>query len=52
MLFVVNLISYTLPTIVFTPLAGVVTDRRDRRWVMILADAGAGIGTLSILLAL
>ena len=52
MLFVVNLISYTLPTIVFAPLAGVVTDRRDRRWVMILADAGAGIGTLSILLAL
>lgn len=36
----------------FSPLAGVVTDRQDRRWVMILADAGAGIGTLSILLAL
>jgi DHA3 family macrolide efflux protein-like MFS transporter len=51
-LFVFNLIAAVLPTIFFAPLAGVIIDRWDRRKVMILADVGAGIGTLSILLAI
>ena len=51
-LFVINLVCYILPTVVFAPLAGVVADRKDRRWVLILADIGAGIGTVTILLAL
>ena len=51
-LFVINLVCYILPTVLFAPLAGVVADRKDRRWVLIVADVGAGIGTLTILLAL
>lgn len=30
-----------LPGIVFSPLAGALVDRWDRRWAMILSDAGA-----------
>jgi len=51
-LFVFNLLAYTLPTIIFAPLAGAIIDRWDRRKIMILADIGAGLGTLSVLLAL
>lgn len=42
----------TLPAIVISPLAGVITDRWDRRWVMILSDSGAGLSTLVIALLL
>jgi MFS family permease len=35
-----------LPGVVLSPLAGVLVDRWDRRWVMILSDAGAGLCTL------
>lgn len=35
-----------LPTIVISPLAGAFVDRYDRRRVMMLADAGAGLSTL------
>jgi len=52
MLFVLNMVCYVLPTIVLAPLAGVATDRTNRRWILILADAIAGLGTLSILIAL
>jgi DHA3 family macrolide efflux protein-like MFS transporter len=37
-----------LPTILLSPLAGALVDRWDRRWVMILSDAGAGFSTLMV----
>ncbi len=42
------LLASQLPQIVFTPIAGALVDRWDRRWAMIVADSGAGIGTLII----
>jgi len=42
----VILLSSQLPRIVLSPIAGTYVDRWDRRWAMILADAGAGAGTL------
>ncbi|MBN1264621.1 MAG: MFS transporter [Anaerolineales bacterium] len=41
-----------LPRIFFSPIAGVLVDRFDRRKIMILADAGAGLSTLFISLLL
>jgi MFS family permease len=40
------LLASQLPQILFTPIAGALVDRWDRRWAMIVADTGAGIGTL------
>jgi len=42
----------SLPAIIVFPLAGVLVDRHDRRWIMILSDAGSGISTLMIALLL
>jgi MFS transporter, DHA3 family, macrolide efflux protein len=42
----------TIPRVVISPLAGAVIDRWQRRWVMILADSGAGISTLLLFLLL
>src|SRR5574337_645236 len=39
-----------LPTLLLSPLAGVLVDRWDRRWTMILSDAGAALSTLTIAL--
>ena len=39
-----------LPGVILSPLAGALADRWDRRWVMILSDAGAGLSTLMIAL--
>lgn len=36
-----------LPVIVLSPLAGMAADRRDRRRVMLLSDAGAAMATLA-----
>ena len=52
MLFVLNMVCIVLPTVVLAPLAGVAADRYDRRKVLVVADAAAGLGTLSILIAL
>ena len=41
-----------LPRLIFSPLAGALVDRWDRRKVMILADAGAGVSTLFVALLL
>ena len=41
-----------LPKVIFSPIAGALVDRFDRRKVMILADAGAGLSTLFIALML
>jgi DHA3 family macrolide efflux protein-like MFS transporter len=43
-------LSTALPGIVFSPIAGALVDRWDRRWAMILSDAGAGLCTLSVAL--
>jgi len=42
------LLSTVLPGIILGPFAGALVDRWDRRWAMILSDAGAALGTLII----
>jgi MFS family permease len=44
------LISFftTLPGILSSPFAGVLVDRSDRKWVIILGDVGAALCTLSL----
>ncbi|MEB3147557.1 MAG: MFS transporter, partial [Sphaerospermopsis sp.] len=32
----------TIPRVIISPVAGAVVDRTERRWVMIIADSGAG----------
>lgn len=44
------LVCATLPSILISPVAGVVVDRFSRRWVMIFSDVGAGLSTLFIAL--
>jgi len=46
------LLASQLPQIVFTPLAGALADRWDRRLAMIVSDVGAGLGTLTLALLL
>jgi MFS family permease len=36
------------PLIIFSPIAGVLVDRWNRKWVMALSDLGAGLVTLTI----
>jgi MFS transporter, DHA3 family, macrolide efflux protein len=43
-------VSATLPAILFSPFAGALVDRWDRRIAMIVSDTGAGICTLVIAL--
>ncbi|MFN8452953.1 MAG: MFS transporter, partial [Anaerolineae bacterium] len=38
------------PTVLFTPIAGALVDRWNRKLVMMLSDLGSGAGTISILL--
>jgi DHA3 family macrolide efflux protein-like MFS transporter len=45
-LFALNALFFTLPQMVFSPFAGALVDRWDRRWAMIISDAGAGLTTL------
>jgi MFS family permease len=47
-LFALNMFIWFLPTIFFAPIAGVLTDRYDRRLIMILADGMAGLATVFI----
>jgi MFS family permease len=49
-LFALNMLAYALANLLVSPIAGVLVDRYDRRWVMILSDTGAGLATLSIAL--
>ncbi|BAZ22956.1 major facilitator superfamily MFS_1 [Kalymmatonema gypsitolerans NIES-4073] len=42
----------TLPIVIISPLAGVLVDRWNRRWVMILSDSGAALSTLTMALLL
>jgi MFS family permease len=42
------LMATLLPQLIVSPFAGALVDRWDRRWAMILSDAGAAVGTLVI----
>src|SRR5258707_9312350 len=46
--FALILVSGTLPRIFLSPLAGVLVDRWDRRWVMLLSDVAAGVCGLAV----
>ena len=45
-------LATTLPGILFSPIAGALVDRWDRRWAMFLSDAGASTCTLIMCLLL
>lgn len=49
-LLAMNLLANTLPNILLAPVTGLVADRWDRRYVMILSDALAGLSTLGVAL--
>lgn len=51
-LFAMNILAYTLPTLLMSPIAGALVDRWDRRWAMIISDTGAGLSTLVVWLLL
>ncbi|MBV9389914.1 MAG: MFS transporter [Chroococcidiopsidaceae cyanobacterium CP_BM_ER_R8_30] len=51
-LFALISLSGTLPGILISPVAGVLIDRWNRRQVMLLANLGAGLGTLAIAILL
>ena len=51
-LFALNALFFTVPQMLFSPFAGALVDRWDRRWAMILSDAGAGLTTLFLALML
>lgn len=42
------ILAVSLPGILLSPMAGVLVDRWDRRWTMILSDTGAGLCTVLI----
>src|SRR5665811_1740626 len=42
------LLASHVPALLITPFAGALVDRWDRRKAMILADAGAGVGTIML----
>jgi len=48
--FALSNVFYLVPFIALGPVAGALVDRWDRRWVMIIADAGQALGTLAIAL--
>jgi DHA3 family macrolide efflux protein-like MFS transporter len=41
-LFAINMVVWVLPNVALSPLVGLLTDRWDRRLVMLLSDTGAG----------
>jgi MFS family permease len=47
-LFAMNMLAVAVPNLLVSPIAGVLVDRWDRRWVMIMSDTGAGLATMSI----
>ncbi len=44
----IALLAAVLPNVLFSPIAGALVDRWDRRWVLLLSDTGAAISTLLI----
>lgn len=45
------LLAATMPRILLSPIAGAYVDRWNRRWVMLISDALAGVGTFVIIVA-
>lgn len=45
-----NMLAYLVPDLLLTPLAGVVADRWNRKALMVLGDAGAGLGSFIVFL--
>lgn len=43
-------LAAVLPQVLLSPLAGLAADRFNRRWLMVLSDLGAGLGTLAVTL--
>ena len=48
--FALFILSFVLPGVLLSPIAGALVDRWNRRWVMILSDTGAGLSTLVLFL--
>lgn len=46
--FTLNLLAYAVPELVLTPFAGVIADRWQRKWIMVMGDAGVALVTLVI----
>jgi MFS transporter, DHA3 family, macrolide efflux protein len=44
--FALTVLFGTLPRVLLSPIAGSLTDRKNRRWLMILSDSGAALTTL------
>ncbi|UCC64867.1 MAG: MFS transporter, partial [Anaerolineae bacterium] len=47
-LFAISMVVWVLPNIALSPVVGVLTDRWDRRLVMLLSDTGAGLSSLFV----
>ncbi len=47
--FAMSILAFTVPGVLFSPIAGALVDRFPRRWMMILSDFGAGLTTIAIL---
>ncbi|MBN2385926.1 MAG: MFS transporter [Anaerolineales bacterium] len=50
--FALTVLFGNLPALLLLPIAGSVADRFDRRWIMLLADCGAALTTLLVLILL
>lgn len=48
--FTATALCAVIPPVLLSPFIGSLVDRWDRRWAMILGDAGAGLGTLALAL--
>ena len=49
-LFTLIATSAALPAVVLSPIAGVLVDRFDRKWMLIVSDTGAALSSLALLL--
>ncbi len=47
-LFALNILAYTLPQVIFSPISGALVDRFDRKLMMIVSDVGAGLSALAL----
>lgn len=45
-LFAISMLIFIVPSIIFSPVAGMVSDRYDRRHVMLFADTLSAVGTI------
>lgn len=51
-LFALNMVVWVVPNVALSPLVGLLTDRWDRRLIMLLSDSGAGLSSLFVALML